>query len=152
MPSWVAYDEHGRVIESHPSEQPSSPYLVEVPEDRVPLWVDPRGLLAEHRYEVECGGTEFLTKRIQTDRESRSNWLGILMQAQMDPNYTVEWKAADGSFVLYNAQQAMGAAFAVSNHVKKCFKAENEALMAYQMDNSLTLSNLIGIFNTYMEQ
>ena len=79
--------------------------------------------LDQYRWEKEVGGIEYLGKRIQTDRETRANWIGVLINAQNDPNYTVTWKTMDG-FTTYNAQEAIGAALTASAHVQKCFKAE----------------------------
>lgn len=84
-------------------------------------------LVTAYRYEREVGGVPYLGKTIQTDRETRANWIGILINAQSNPAYTVTWKTIDG-FVTYNAQEAIGAALAVSNHVQKCFDAESAVL------------------------
>lgn len=80
--------------------------------------------LAAYRYEKEVGGVSYLGKTIQTDRETRANWIGILINAQGNASYTTPWKTADGSFVTYNAEQAIGAALTVSVHVQNCFLAE----------------------------
>lgn len=80
--------------------------------------------LAGIRYDKEVGGVDYLGKAIQTDRETRANWIGILISAQGDANYTVKWKTIDNSFVEYDANQAIGAALTVSGHVQKCFAAE----------------------------
>jgi hypothetical protein len=90
--------------------------------------------LPAYRYKREVGGVSYLGKTIQTDRETRANWIGILINAQSDPAYTTPWKTADGSFVTYNAAEAIGAALAVSGHVQKCFLAEEtvaESLSSY---------------------
>lgn len=82
--------------------------------------------IIDYRYQREVGGVSYLGKTIQTDRESRANWIGILINAQANPNYTVAWKTSDGSFAEYDANEAIGAALAVSAHVQKCFDAEAE--------------------------
>lgn len=81
--------------------------------------------IPEYRYKREVGGVEYLGKMIQTDRETRANWIGILINAQSNPAYTVRWKTIDGSFVEYDSIQAQSAALAVSSHVQKCFDAED---------------------------
>lgn len=80
----------------------------------------------DYRYQREVGGVSYLGKTIQTDRESRANWIGILINAQANAAYTVAWKTSDGSFSKYDANEAIGAALAVSDHVKKCFDAEEK--------------------------
>lgn len=80
--------------------------------------------IIDYRYKREVGGVYYLGKTIQTDRESRANWIGVLINAQANPNYTVAWKTSDGSFAEYDANEAIGAALAVSAHVQKCFDAE----------------------------
>ncbi len=80
--------------------------------------------LPQYRFKREVGGVEYLGKTIQTDRETRANWIGILINAQSNPSYTVTWKTSDNSFAVYNAQEAIGAGLTVSGHVQKCFDAE----------------------------
>ena len=82
--------------------------------------------ITDYRYQREVAGVSYLGKTIQTDRESRANWIGILINAQANPAYTVAWKTSDGSFAHYDANEAIGAALAVSDHVKKCFDAEEK--------------------------
>lgn len=84
-----------------------------------------RNHILQFRYQREVGGVPYLGKTIQTDRETRANWIGILINAQSDPNYTVTWKTMDGSFAVYNAAEAVDAALTVSGHVQKCFDAES---------------------------
>jgi len=81
-------------------------------------------VLPDYRYQRENGGVIYMGKHIQTDRETRANWIGILINAQANPNYQVLWKTMDNSFVTYTAQQAIGAALTASAHVQKCFMAE----------------------------
>lgn len=82
--------------------------------------------ITDYRYQREVAGVSYLGKTIQTDRESRANWIGILINSQANPAYTVAWKTSDGSFAHYDANEAIGAALAVSDHVKKCFDAEEK--------------------------
>lgn len=84
------------------------------------------GYLPQYRFKREVGGVSYLGKTIQTDRETRANWIGILINAQSNPAYTVTWKTSDGSFAHYSANEAIGAALKVSDHVQKCFDAESQ--------------------------
>lgn len=86
--------------------------------------IDKIAELSSQRYAVEVGGVNYLGKKIQTDRQTRANWIAILIEAQSNPAYAVTWKTMDDSFAEYNAQQCIEAALTVSAHVQKCFVAE----------------------------
>lgn len=91
------------------------------------------GRLAAHRFSREVAGVPYRGKTIQTDRETRANWIGILISAQSTPSYSVVWKTMDGSFDTYSAAQAVGAALTVSAYVQKCFAVE--AVLTASIDN-----------------
>lgn len=102
--------------------------------------------LAAYRFEKEVGGVSYLGKTIQTDRETRANWIGILINAQGNPSYTTPWKTADGSFVTYDATQSIGAALAVSGHVQNCFLAEEA--VTQDLENYTTAEQIKTAFDT----
>jgi len=102
-------------------------------------------VLPAYRYEREVGGVTYLGKTIQTDRETRANWIGILINAQSNPSYTTPWKTLDGSFVAYDANQAIGAALAVSGHVQKCFLAEE--IVSQNIGNYTTAEQIKAAFD-----
>jgi len=101
--------------------------------------------LTAYRYEKEVSGVSYLGKTIQTDRETRANWIGILINAQANPSYTTPWKTSDGSFVTYDSTQAIGAALAASEHVQKCFAAEQ--IVSENLGNYTTAEQIKTAFN-----
>lgn len=104
--------------------------------------IDKDKTLSDYRYLIEVGGVQYLGKIIQTDRETRANWIGILIQAQSNPDYTVDWKTSDGSFVTYSANQSIQAALTVSAHVQKSFDAEKSvALVLDQYDSTAQIKS-----------
>lgn len=66
---------------------------------------------------------------VQTDDLSQQRILGAAVAAMLDPNMTVNWKAAAGQFVTLNAPTILALASAVRAHVQACFDRE-AALMA----------------------
>lgn len=143
---YVQRDKQGNVVGIYMVPQP---FDTQYEEDEVSLYVDPLIALSAHRFAVENGGVVYGDKLIQTDRETRANWLGILLQAQQNPAYTVEWKTSDGSFVKYDAAGAIGAALAVSNFVQKCFVVEN--LVKDLIADGLSGEEIVNQFNQLME-
>lgn len=61
---------------------------------------------------------------IHTDETSQTRIMGAAVAAMLDPDYSVQWKAADGTFVTLAAAQVIGIASAVRAHVQACFDRE----------------------------
>lgn len=61
---------------------------------------------------------------IHTDETSQTRIMGAAVAAMLDPDYSVQWKAADGTFVMLTAVQVIGIASAVRAHVQACFDRE----------------------------
>lgn len=81
--------------------------------------------LAEYRYEQESGGYTYTDgNRYQTHRESRADWLGVLIQAQANPLFTVKWKHMGNEIITLDAVTAIDIATKIGEHVGKCFAAE----------------------------
>lgn len=81
--------------------------------------------LAEYRYEQESGGYTYTDgNRYQTHRESRADWLGVLIQAQANPLFTVKWKHMGDDLITLDAVTAIDIATKIGEHVGKCFAAE----------------------------
>lgn len=62
--------------------------------------------------------------QIHTDETSQTRIMGAAVAAMLDPDYSVQWKAADGTFVMLAAVQVIGIASAVRAHVQACFDRE----------------------------
>ena len=76
------------------------------------------------RYVIETGGIVVAGAVIRTDRESQALIAGAFNAVQQDPAKTIDWKAADGTWVHLNATQIAAIAAAVADHVQACFSAE----------------------------
>jgi hypothetical protein len=81
--------------------------------------------ITEARYAAETGGMAANGMEIDTSRESQSLITGAALQATIDPAYSCKWKTAQG-FIELSAQQVIGAAVAVRQHVQSCFDREAE--------------------------
>lgn len=79
---------------------------------------------AAKRYTKEVGGINVGGANIATDDRSKLMIVGAATAAQLDPEWTTNWKLADGSFVPVNAAQILAIAQAVSSHVSACFSIE----------------------------
>jgi hypothetical protein len=82
--------------------------------------------LASRRWQAETGGTTFNGLPLSTDAVSQTKYVGALVGAQIDPNATLKWKMADGSFVTLDAQTITAVAMAVRAHIQACFDREAE--------------------------
>lgn len=111
---WVI-DAEG-VITKHP--------LPEIVEDFIQL-------IARTRFEHETAGITLEGTAIDTTRDSQSLITGAVVQAMLDPGYTLNWKTPTG-FVQLTAVQIIGIATAVRAHVQACFDREAMLLDAIQ--------------------
>lgn len=85
--------------------------------------------IAARRYQAETAGTIVNGMALPTDRDSQALVTGAALAAWMDPNYTCQWKTADG-FVDLAAQQIIALASAMRAHVQACFDREAALLDA----------------------
>lgn len=93
--------------------------------------VDYAELIANRRYEHETAGITLQGVAIDTGRDSQGLITGAVVQAMLDPGYTLNWKTAVG-FVQLTAVQIIGIATAVRAHVQACFDREATLLVALQ--------------------
>lgn len=56
--------------------------------------------------------------------------MGARMAAEADPDFTTDWKAADGSFVTIDAATIVAVSNAVLAHVANCFAIEAQVIDA----------------------
>lgn len=89
--------------------------------------VDWPQLIAARRYEAEVGGITLNGIHINTDDRSKLLINGAALEATIDPEYVMQWKAGDG-FVQLTGAQVIGIARAVRAHVQACFDREAELL------------------------
>lgn len=86
--------------------------------------VDLYGYAADKRWRVETGGITVAGVPVATDDRSKTMIMGARIKADVDPEYSVGWKGADGSFVSLAAPQIVAISNAVLAHVDACFAAE----------------------------
>lgn len=101
------------------------PILVERP---APV-VDIPALIAARRYQAETSGITVNGMDVPTDRDSQAMVTGAALASVIDPNYTCQWKTAEG-FVDLTAQQIIALASAMRAHVQSCFDREAALLAA----------------------
>lgn len=89
----------------------------------------PKLRIAERRYQAETAGITVNGMALPTDRDSQALVTGAALAAVIDPNYTCQWKTAEG-FVDMSAQQIIALASAMRAHVQACFDREAALLAA----------------------
>lgn len=83
---------------------------------------------AEKRWQKETGGFELNGMHIATDDRSKLMLSGVRVAAEAHPDFTTQWKAADGAFVSLSAPQLVAISNAVLAHVSMCFALEAQVL------------------------
>jgi len=78
--------------------------------------------IAAARYEAEIAGI----LGIKTDRESQALLTGAVLQAFIDPTYSLNWKTVDGTFVELGYAEIMAVGTVVRTHVQDQFNKESE--------------------------
>lgn len=88
------------------------------------------GSIAAYRYDREVAGTNVGGFSVLTDRDTQMKLTAAALRAQRDPTYTVQWKQADGSFVMLTADQVVVIADSVGDYVQACFDREAALLVS----------------------
>lgn len=91
--------------------------------------IDMAQVIAARRYEAEVGGIVLNGITIATDDRSKLLINGAALEAVIDPDYTMQWKAGD-AFVDLTGGQIIAIARSVRSHVQACFNRESELLSA----------------------
>lgn len=91
--------------------------------------IDMTQVIASRRYQAEIGGIRLSGIEIATDDRSKLLINGAALEAVIDPDYTMQWKAGD-SFIPLTGVQVIEIARAVRAHVQACFDRESELLEA----------------------
>jgi len=96
-------------------------------------------ILVEH----ESNGVMYNNNRFATDKDSQIKYLGILLSSMLDPNYTVNFKTLDKTYVTLNAQQVNELCMSVQGHIQSCFN--NDSFLTQQIMNSTVVADLDNI-------
>ena len=103
--------------------------------------------LANARWEAEVGGIVLPGGvEIKTDRESQALITGASLKALQDPEYTCNWKGANG-WVVLDAMTILYIGEAVRAHVQACFDkmALSEAVARATTDDQIRLALVTGV-------
>lgn len=101
---------------------------------------------AQSRWEKETGGFTLNGMHIATDDRSKIMISGARVAAEADPNFTTQWKGADGAFVTLDAAMIMAISNAVSTHVSNCFALEAQVLAQIEAGTITTAAEIDAVF------
>lgn len=103
--------------------------------------------LAAYRYQRECEGINVGGIIVRTDRDSQAKLTSVYIIASNNPNYSVNWKGANG-WSLLTAQQVIAIGNLVFAHVQKCFNAEEVTEQKIVAGTVTTVENMQAEFDT----
>lgn len=102
--------------------------------------------IAAKRWEKEVGGIEVNGLFIATDDRSKMMISGARVAAQSNPEFSTQWKAATGDFLMVDAATIIAVSDAVLNHVAQCFAVEASIASDIQSGAELTMTDIDEIF------
>lgn len=70
---------------------------------------------------------------VATDDKTQTRIMGAALSAMLDPDYSVDWKTASGTFVTFTGPQVIAVAQAIRSHVQACF--DREAVLLADLEN-----------------
>jgi hypothetical protein len=88
--------------------------------------------LADRRWRAETGGISVNGWPVATDERSQAKFVAAWLAATLDANYSIQWKLADGGFVILDRDKLIAIAQAVRAHVQACFDREAALVMEIQ--------------------
>lgn len=131
----------GAIVQWITDGKPVQPYVepVPTPEELV-------AYAAQKRWEKEVGGTEVSGLVVHTDDRSKALIMGARIAAEADPDFTTDWKTADGSFVTIDAATIISVSNAVLAHVAACFAIEAQVLAGVEAETITTTAEIDAAF------
>ncbi|MBB5700687.1 hypothetical protein FHS76_000530 [Ochrobactrum daejeonense] len=105
-----------------------------------------RDYAANKRWLKETGGIEINGLTVATDDRSKTMISGARVAAQNDPNFTTQWKGADGSFVTIDAAAVIGISDAMLAYVSNCFATEAQVLAGVEAGAITTVEQIDAAF------
>lgn len=99
--------------------------------------------LAQELINAQHSGTVFEGNTFATDNDSQIKYMGVLIGAMLDPNYTVDFKTTDKKYVNLNHDQVMRLCMTVKAHVEHCF--QNDKLLTDKILSAKTVEELDNI-------
>ncbi|MBG0810595.1 DUF4376 domain-containing protein [Methylosinus sp. H3A] len=86
--------------------------------------------LAERRWRAETVGTMASGMNLPTDEKTQAKLTAAVVASVLDNDYAVNWKLADGNFVLLDHATLVAVAQGVRAHVQSCFDREAQLVTA----------------------
>jgi len=96
-----------------------------------PPAVSTTDLIAARRFIAEVAGIAVAGVPVYTDRTTQNKLTAAAFRALRNPEYTVDWKCTNGSFITLNAEQITAIADAVGDYVQACYTREGELVAAF---------------------
>lgn len=94
---------------------------------------DSTALIAQTRWEHEVAGANIHGVDVFTDRDTQNKLTAAALRATRNPDYSVDWKTSDGSFVNLTAAQIIAIADGVGDYVQACYT--REAILLAMLDD-----------------
>ena len=118
------------------------PELTPMSDDEITAHLAPRpvdilAVIAARRFTAEVAGITVAEVPVYTDRTTQNKLTAAAFRALRNPEYTVDWKCTNGSFITLNAEQITAIADAVGDYVQACYTREGELVAAFN-DGSYT--------------
>ncbi|SCD23648.1 DUF4376 domain-containing protein [Brucella inopinata] len=108
--------------------------------------IDLPAYAAQKRWETEVGGIEINGLTVATDDRSKTMISGARVAAQNDPQFSTQWKAADGTFTTINAAAVIAISDAMLAHVSNCFAIEARVLADIEAGTISTVEEIDAAF------
>ncbi|BBU61406.1 hypothetical protein MSC49_13410 [Methylosinus sp. C49] len=86
--------------------------------------------LAARRWRAETAGTSVNGMSLPTDEKTQAKLTAAVVASVLDNNYAVNWKLANGAFVMLDHATLIAVAQGVRAHVQSCFDREAQLVAA----------------------
>lgn len=80
--------------------------------------------IPRRRWEQIQLGTIYNDTKLDTSDASQAKIVGLALLVSLEPEYTCDWKGADGDWVSLDAQAALGIATAIRAFIQGCYDWE----------------------------
>lgn len=114
---------------------------------RQPDTADLNRYAADARWRKETEGITVSGLRIFTDDRSKMMVMGARIKAENDPNFSTQWKGADGEFVQVDAATIIAISDAVLAHVDSCFAVEATVLAGIEAGTITSAAEIDAVFD-----
>lgn len=93
---------------------------------------DVKGVIASRRYDAETRGVSVNGMNVFTDRNTQMKLIAASVRAGRDPEFSVNWKLSDSSFVTLDSKTLIFLADVVGDYVQACFDREAALLSEFE--------------------